>query len=62
VVTLDSLDKEALNRLGAAYAQAGRADEARSAFERALAIDPAFARARRNLDRLAARERPDSGK
>lgn len=40
---------ERLNDLGAALCQAGRPDAAASAFERALTLDPAYARAWTNL-------------
>ena len=46
-----------LNQLGILAARAGRLGEARSFFERALAIDPANASARANLKRLESLER-----
>ena len=44
----------AVNNLGAAYMDAGRWDEAHAAFERALEIDPGYAKARNNRDRALA--------
>jgi protein O-mannosyl-transferase len=44
----------ALNNLGAAYMGERRWDEARAAFERALALDPGYAKARENRDRALA--------
>jgi Flp pilus assembly protein TadD len=41
-----------LARLGVAYERAGALDDARRAWERALTIDPDFAGARQNLERL----------
>ncbi len=52
-------DAEVYNRLGKALTELGRIREARLVYERALAVDPTNAIARRNLDRLAqAREEP----
>lgn len=42
----------AWNNLGYAYKLAGRRDEARAAFERAIALDPEAIKARHNLDAL----------
>jgi tetratricopeptide (TPR) repeat protein len=47
--------KEVYNRLGVAYVRSGRAEEARRAWLTALEIDPAFERARFNLERLESR-------
>lgn len=58
--TLESLlatrprNADAWNNLGIARAQLGRREEARAAFQRALAIAPAHASARRNLERIEA--------
>ncbi|HEX6510424.1 MAG TPA: tetratricopeptide repeat protein [Chloroflexota bacterium] len=46
-------DAEAYNRLGKAFAELGRIDEARAAYEQALRADPANLIAQRNLDRLS---------
>ena len=55
-------DAEVYNRLGKAFTELGRIREARLVYERALAVDPTNAIARRNLDRLAqAREEPAAG-
>jgi Flp pilus assembly protein TadD len=54
---LDPADKETLNRLGVAYARSGRFDDARRVWEQALAIDPGFAGARQNLERLRQKTR-----
>lgn len=51
-VALEPDDKEALSRLGVAYATARRGGDARRCWEKALEIDPDFAKARRNLERL----------
>jgi len=51
-VRLDPSDKDSLNRLGVAYVRSGRRDDARRAWEGALAIDPQFDGARQNLERL----------
>jgi tetratricopeptide (TPR) repeat protein len=40
------------NNLGVAYARAGRLGEARTAFLRAVELEPAYPRARRNLERV----------
>lgn len=45
-------DVHALNRLGRALAELGHYSEARSAFQRALRVDPTNAIARKNLERL----------
>jgi tetratricopeptide (TPR) repeat protein len=47
----------ALNNLGVAYVGERRWDEARAAFERALALDPGYAKARENRDRALAGQR-----
>jgi tetratricopeptide (TPR) repeat protein len=47
----------ALNNLGVAYVGERRWDEARAAFERALALDPGYAKARGNRDRALAGQR-----
>jgi Flp pilus assembly protein TadD len=47
---------EVYNRLGIAYATAGRRDDAVDAFERALALDCDNANARRNLARARGEE------
>jgi protein O-mannosyl-transferase len=49
---------EALNLMGVLHARAGRVDEARAAWNRALQIDPGFEPARRNLGRLDSSEAP----
>ena len=49
-------DGEVWNTLGAAYATAGRLDEAEGAWTRAVTLDPEQENARRNLERLRARE------
>ena len=49
-VRLDPNDAAAHNNLGIALGSVGRLDEARRAFERALALQPGFEDARRNLD------------
>lgn len=46
-------DVEAWNRLGKAYGELGRIDEAREAYHKALGIDPSNNIARRNADRLS---------
>jgi tetratricopeptide (TPR) repeat protein len=51
----------AWNNLGYAYQQAGRSDEARVAYERALALDPEHIRARVNLHGLSGSPGPRSG-
>jgi len=50
--TLSPNDKEVFNRLGVAYVQSGRTEEAGNAWRRALEIDPMFEKARHNLRRL----------
>jgi tetratricopeptide (TPR) repeat protein len=47
----------AFNNLGVAYLGERRWDEARAAFERALALDPGYAKARENRDRTLAGQR-----
>lgn len=47
-------DVDAHNRLGKALTELGRYDEARAAYERAVALDPSNSIARKNLARLAA--------
>jgi hypothetical protein len=46
-------DVDACNRLGKALTELGRYQEARKAYNRALALDPGNSIARKNLDRLA---------
>lgn len=50
---LDPSKAETHNNLGSVYADLGRLDEAKKAFEQALAIDPSLSDARQNLDRIA---------
>ena len=45
------------NNLGVAYLGEGRWDAAQSAFERALALDGGYAKARSNLERASAAQR-----
>jgi len=52
ILALFPQDVHALNRLGRALAELGRYSEARSAFQRALEVDPSNSIARKNLDRL----------
>jgi len=52
---LDATDAETWNRLGVALARADQGDAAVNAFQRAVAIDPAFADARDNLAAVANR-------
>lgn len=47
----------AFNNLGVAYLGERRWDDARAAFERALALDPGYAKARANLERAIAGQR-----
>ena len=49
--------KRAFNNLGVAYLGEGRWDAARAAFERALALDGGYTKARANLDRADAGQR-----
>jgi tetratricopeptide (TPR) repeat protein len=51
-----------LNNLGYAYDQAGRIHDAEAAYLQALAIDPGYALARRNLDHSRRREKPETRK
>jgi len=53
ILALDPGNVPALNRLGVVQAKRGRVDEAAAAFEKALALDPASADAKQNLDRIA---------
>jgi protein O-mannosyl-transferase len=50
----DPRNLRVLNQLGIACARLGRADDAANCFRRALQIDPSYAQARENLDRLLA--------
>jgi arylsulfatase A-like enzyme/Flp pilus assembly protein TadD len=50
-------DSEVLNALGIAYGQAGRVDDARRTFERALTVDPTSGLAHQNLATLHLRAR-----
>jgi tetratricopeptide (TPR) repeat protein len=52
---LNPHDKTIQNRLGVAYVRSGRPDDARTAWRRALEIDPTYEGARHNLERLDAR-------
>jgi hypothetical protein len=47
----------AFNNLGVAYLGEGRWDDARAAFDRALALDPGYGRARANRERALAGQR-----
>ncbi len=53
LVEMVPTDGEAYNRLGKAYTELGRVQDARSAYEQALKMDPANLIAQRNLDRLS---------
>lgn len=53
ILALSPEDVEALNRLGKALSELGRHNEARAAFQKALALGPTNAIARKNLERLA---------
>lgn len=50
---LDPSRAEIHNNIGNVYADLGRFDEAKKAFEQALSIDPNFLEARQNLSRIA---------
>ena len=50
---MPAADLDALNALGIAYAQTGRADAARAIFERVLTINPASSVPLENLGLLA---------
>jgi len=54
LIALHPRNADAWNNLGIARAQLGRREEARVAFQRALAIAPAHTSARRNLERIEA--------
>lgn len=53
IIDLFPTDVDAYNRLGKAMTELGRYAEARSAYQKALEIDPLNAIARKNLSRLA---------
>jgi tetratricopeptide (TPR) repeat protein len=53
IVELAPDDAEAYNRLGKAYTELGRIDEAREAYEKSIAADPANLIGQRNLERLS---------
>lgn len=52
---------EVYNHLGIAYTQAGRADDARIAFERAVELDCSNVAAQRNLEAARAADHPPAG-
>ncbi len=56
--SLDPSRAETHNNLGSVYADQGRMDEAKKAFEQALSIDPTLEDARQNLNRIANGTRP----
>ncbi len=53
ILEVDPADTEALNRLGKAFTEMGRVDDARETFQKALETSPHNAIARKNLDRLS---------
>ena len=53
ILEVDPADTEALNRLGKAFTEMGRIDDARETFHKALEVSPHNPIARKNLDRLS---------